>query len=142
MSFHIEYRVKGDHRREGTYDSRGEAVLAALRAKAEPALIVENAEGADAGTGDVVAVVLKRGEIVSVGPAPEWWGSIREPSRKKLLAGGVLDAKVVADVTEAGGSVFALDWESGPMSEWELTPPSDHDWVRAEAAVRGIRSQA
>ena len=117
-------------------------MLAALRAKAEPALIVEDAEGAASEAGDVVAVVLKRGEIVSIGSAPEWWDSIREPSRKKLLAGGVLDAKVVADVTEAGGSVFAVGWESGPMSEWELTPPGDHDWVRAEAAVRSVRSQA
>lgn len=142
MSFHIEYRAKGEHHRAGTYDSRGEAVLAALREKAEPALIVEGADETPPGSGGVVAVVLKRGEVVSVGAAPEWWGSIREQSRKKLLAGDVLDPKVVANVTEAGGAVVAVGWESGPMSEWELTPPSDHDWVRAEAAVRRIRSQA
>jgi hypothetical protein len=139
MSFHIEHRLDNRHQRTGTFASRGEAVLAALRLKTTPVLIIEGDDSVSPGDGAVVAVVLKRGEVVTAGAEPAWWSSISEPSRKKLLAGGQLDTDVVTDVTDAGGGVAATAWERGPMDEWELTPAADHNWVRVEAARRDVQ---
>lgn len=135
MSFHIEHTLDGRRTSIGSYDSLGEAVMAALGVKRAPVLVVDD----DSGDADAVAVVLKKGEVLTATAEPEWWGRVRKPSQEKLLAGGPLDAIVVTDVTEAGGAVAATAWESGPVEEWELTPASDHDWVRFEAARRSIR---
>lgn len=136
MSFHIEHTLDGRQTSTGAYDSLGEAVMAALGVKRAPVLIVDDSAGGDAGT---VAVVLKKGEVLTATAEPEWWGRLKTPSQQKLLAGGRLDASVVTDITDAGGAVAATAWESGPVEEWELTPASDHDWVRFEAARRSIR---
>ncbi|MEV7799601.1 hypothetical protein AB0O14_10955 [Microbacterium foliorum] len=135
MSFHIEHTLDGRHTSSGSYDSLGEAVMAALGVKRAPVLVVDD----DSGDADAVAVVLKKGEVLTATAEPEWWGRVKKPSQEMLLVGGRLDAGVVADITEAGGAVAATAWESGPVEEWELTPASDHDWVRFEAARRSIR---
>jgi hypothetical protein len=136
MSFHIEHTLDGRHTRTGTYDSLGEAVIAALGVKRAPVLVVDESADGDA---DAVAVVLKKGEVLTAAAEPEWWGRLKKASQQKLLAGGRLDAAVVSDLTDAGGAVAATAWESGPVEEWELTPASDHDWVRFEAARRQVR---
>ena len=135
MSFHIEHALDGRHTRTGTYDSLGEAVMAALGVKRPPVLIVDD----DSATEDAVAVVLKKGEVLTATAEPEWWSRLKKASQQKLLAGGRLDAAVVTDLTDAGGAIAATEWESGPVEEWELTPASDHDWVRFEAARRSVR---
>ncbi|WP_394195079.1 hypothetical protein [Microbacterium foliorum] len=136
MSFHIEHTLDGRRASTGAYDSLGEAVMAALGVKRPPVLVVD--DSAVSGT-DAVAAVLKKGEVLTATPEPEWWGRVKKASQDKLLAGGRLDAAVVTDLTDAGGAVAATAWESGPVEEWELTPASDHDWVRFEAARRSIR---
>ena len=136
MSFHIEHTLDGRRASTGAYDSLGEAVMAALGVKRPPVLVVD--DSADSGA-DAVAAVLKKGEVLTATPEPEWWGRVKKTSQDKLLAGGRLDAAVVTDLTDAGGAVAATAWESGPVEEWELTPASDHDWVRFEAARRSIR---
>ncbi|MFJ4998848.1 hypothetical protein ACIP5T_11880 [Microbacterium sp. NPDC088619] len=136
MTFHIEHTLDGRHTSTGSYDSLGAAVIAALGVKRAPVLVVDDSATGDA---DAVAVVLKKGEVLTATAEPEWWGRLKTPSRQKLLAGGRLDAAVVTDITDAGGAVAATAWESGPVDEWELTPASDHDWVRFEAARRSIR---
>ena len=136
MTFHIEHTLDGRHTSNGSYDSLGEAVIAALGVKRAPVLVVDDSAAADA---DAVAVVLKKGEVLTATAEPEWWARLKTPSQQKLLAGGRLDAAVVTDITDAGGAVAATAWESGPVDEWELTPASDHDWVRFEAARRSIR---
>lgn len=141
MSFHIEHYQDGRHHRSGVYASRGDAVLAALRVKAAPVLIVEGDDSVSPGGGDVVAVVLKAGEIINVGEKPSWWAELPNASQEKVLEGGRLDAAVVTAVAHAGGSVAATAWEGGPADEWELTPAEDHTWVRAEAARRIVRGR-
>ncbi|MEJ1088204.1 hypothetical protein WDU99_07735 [Microbacterium sp. Mu-80] len=136
MSFHIEYRLGGKPNCAGA--SRGDAILRALQAKKSPALIVEG-EGTTFGRGEVVAVILGAGEVITPGPQPAWWDLVSEQTRSALLAGAPLSADVVTDVTSAGGTVVATAWESGPMSNWELSPASDQDWVRAQAAIRQVR---
>ena len=138
MGFHIEYRIAGKPNRTGSSPSRGDAILSALHAKKTPALIVEG-DGTTFGHGEVVAVVLGAGEIITPGPQPAWWDRIGEPTRSALLSGTPLSRDVVSDITGAGGTVVATAWESGPVSDWELSPSSDQAWVRAEAAVRQIR---
>lgn len=135
MSFHIEHTLDGRHTSSGSYDSLGEAVIAALGVRRAPVLVVDD----DSGDPDAVAVVLKKGEVLTATAEPEWWGRVKKTSQEKLLSGGRLDAGVVTDITEAGGAVAATAWESGPVEEWELTPASDHDWVRFEAARRSVR---
>lgn len=139
MSFHIEHLQDGRHHRSGVFASRGDAVLVALRAKVAPVLIVEGGDSVSPGGGDVVVVVLKAGEIVSVGEQPSWWAGLPTASQKMLLAGGHLDAATVDAVAHAGGSVAATAWEGGPTDEWELTLAEDHNWVRTEAARRKVR---
>ncbi|MBT2484096.1 MULTISPECIES: hypothetical protein [unclassified Microbacterium] len=139
MSFHIEHTLNGRHHSSGEFPTQGDALLAALGVKRPPVLIVDDASTVPPAAGDVVAAVLKKGEILSRGTEPGWWGSIRETTRRKVLAGASLDANAVADITDAGGTVVATAWESGPIEEWELTPPSDSDWVRLEAACRQVR---
>lgn len=136
MGFHIEHTLDGRHTSTGSYDSLGEAVIAALGVRRAPVLVVDDSAPGDA---DAVAVVLKKGEVLTATAEPEWWGRLKKPSQEKLLTGGRLDAGVVTDITEAGGAVAATAWESGPVEEWELTPASDHDWVRFESARRSIR---
>lgn len=138
MSFHIESRIGGKPHRTGSSSSRGEAILGALQAKKTPALIVEG-EGTAFGLGEVVAVILGAGEIITPGPQPAWWELVSKQTRSALLAGAPLSADVVTDVTSAGGTVVATAWASGPMSDWELSPASDQDWVRAQAATRQVR---
>ena len=139
MSFHIEHHLDGRHHRSGVYASRGDAVLAALRVKAAPVLIVEGDDSVPPGGGDVVVVVLKAGEIINFGEQPSWWTGLPNASQEKLLEGGRLHADVVTAIAHAGGSVAATAWEGGPTDEWELTPAEDHNWVRAEAARRRVR---
>ena len=136
MSFHIEHSAGG---RTDGYDSLGEAVIAALHLTHAPVLIVSDGDSTSPGEAQVVAAVLKKGEVLTATPEPEWWGRLKGSSQQKLLAGGRLDAVVVEDLTDAGGAVAATAWEGGPVDEWELTPASDHDWVRFEAARRLIR---
>ncbi|MDR6143443.1 hypothetical protein QE375_002997 [Microbacterium foliorum] len=136
MSFHIEHTLDGRRTSTGSYDTLGEAVIAALGVRRAPVLVVEDSAPGDA---DAVAVVLKKGEVLTATAEPEWWGRVTKASQQKLLAGSRLDAAVVTDLTDAGGAVAATAWESGPVEEWELTPASDHDWVRFEAARRAIR---
>lgn len=86
MDFHIEYRRGGKQNSTGTSASRGDAILAALQAKVTPALIVEG-HGTTFGRGEVVAVILGAGEIVTRGPQPAWWDRISKPTQSALLAG-------------------------------------------------------
>lgn len=137
MSFHIEHTLDGRQTRTGAYDSLGEAVMAALGVKRAPVLIVD--DSVSSADGQPVAVVLKKGEVLTATDEPEWWSRLKKAYQEKLLAGGRLDAAVVTDLTDAGGAVAATAWESGPVEEWELTPASDHDWVRFEAARRAVR---
>ncbi len=137
MSFHIEHTLDGRQTSTGAYDSLGEAVMAALGVKRAPVLIVD--DSVSSADGQPVAVVLKKGEVLTATDEPEWWSRLKKASQEKLLAGGRLDAAVVTDLTDAGGAVAATAWESGPVEEWELTPASDHDWVRFEAARQAIR---
>jgi hypothetical protein len=139
MSFHIERTIDGRAHRSGTFDSRGEAILAALATKDAPVLVVEDDDSVSPGNGTVVSAVLKRGEILNASAEPTWWSSVSESTRQALLHSGVLSERVVTDITHAGGAVGATQWVSGPMSQWELVPSTDHDWVRFEAARRAVR---
>ncbi|KQR39223.1 hypothetical protein [Microbacterium sp. Leaf159] len=73
MSFHLEHRLDGRQHRTGTFASRGDALLAALRTPRMPVLIVEGAGSVSPGAGEVTAVVLKRGEVLPSRDEPAWW---------------------------------------------------------------------
>ncbi|MFK4852278.1 hypothetical protein ACI3KT_11630 [Microbacterium sp. ZW T6_19] len=114
MTFHLEYCDKNTHRREGAHSSRGEAVLAALSVKSAPVLIIDGVRE------ELVAVVLKRGEVVSVGMQPAWWDDVSDTAKTALVGGGQLSADTVEAVTRAGGSVVASSWSGGSVDEWHL----------------------
>lgn len=139
MSFHLEHLLDGRHHRTGTFNSHGEALLAALRIRQTPVLIVEDADNVSPGSGDVITVVLQRGELIPSRDEPSWWAGVGRTTQRALLNGDTLSADVVTDVTRAGGTVVASAWESGPIGDWELTPTSDGEWIRFEAARRQVR---